>query len=339
MLSNKDIANLVEFETRKNNPNMTIPDTDRISKIVALLLRNTGAKERYWLDVDNDESPLEIIKSAITDALKEVQCVDLVIYCSVDKYLLEPCSANVICSLAKELYHVPTFDVTAGCDGWIKSLQIAQSFIKAGFYKRIMIVSAEFLINNADSVYPKLFNIPTKEQLEYTFPGLTFGEAVTVTVVEDGGDDFMFKNITRNELSDLCTITPHWYDKGKAKFDSKRINQSGPGGFVSYARELFDNTWKNSQFYTDFIDTVGRSNIDIVFTHASSRKDWTEYCKFAKIDDKQYDVYSMFGNCISSSVPIAISIATKEGKVKSGTGVLIITASAGMSHSCVFFKL
>ena len=328
-ITNDDVVDLIREHSAGFEGDLT-----QQMRVIKSLLHLTGARTRYWL-ADN-ESPRGLIRQACEQALETVDRaeIDLLIYCSIHTELIEPSNANLI---AQEigLDRVECFDIKAGCDGWMKAARIAQSLLASGAYKKIMVVAAEFPVSaDANFVFPSLFKLKSQSQIDYTFPAWTVGETATATIFSAGGEVWRVENRTRNDLCDLCTITPTWY--GKYPIPSDRVALNGAGKFTSFGKQLFDYAIPEltEMFENALIDP---EDFDLLFTHASSRADWTWFCKSVGIDSKQYDIYSRYGNCVSASVPLSISDAVIEGKLNRGTRASIISASAGMTFSLVQF--
>jgi 3-oxoacyl-[acyl-carrier-protein] synthase-3 len=50
------------------------------------------------------------------------------------------------------------------------------------------------------------------------------------------------------------------------------------------------------------------------------------------------NIISDYGNCVSASIPLALSLAIRENKIKRGDIVLIIGTGAGLSVSASLIK-
>ena len=328
-ITNDDVVDLIREHSAGFEGDLT-----QQMRVIKSLLHLTGARTRYWL-ADN-ESPRGLIRQACEQALETVDRaeIDLLIYCSIHTELIEPSNANLI---AQEigLDRVECFDIKAGCDGWMKAARIAQSLLASGAYKKIMVVAAEFPVSaDANFVFPSLFKLKSQSQIDYTFPAWTVGETATATIFSAGEREWSMENKTRNDLCDLCTITPTWY--GKYPILSERVAMSGPGKFTSFGADLFVNGYPELMKLAGETD-VAKSSFDIIFTHASSKKDWMEICRGAGLNSAPYDIYSRYGNCVSASVPLSISDAVTQGKLNRGGRALIFSASAGMTFSLVQF--
>ncbi|OGG77104.1 hypothetical protein A3F56_03090 [Candidatus Kaiserbacteria bacterium RIFCSPHIGHO2_12_FULL_55_13] len=182
------------------------------------------------------------------------------------------------------------------------------------------------------AIYPKLFELDSIDQLEWRFPAYTIGEAASATILgPDPANGWAFFNRTRNDLYDLCTVPNPWSNPRSA-----RVAKDGLSHFTSYGIDLRKHGFPGAveTFRESGIDT---SKVDVLFTHSSSKADWSAGAKLLGMHNKMYDIYSKFGNVVSGAIPVAMASAEREGTLKRGMNVAAWVASAGMSFSTAEF--
>ncbi len=47
--------------------------------------------------------------------------------------------------------------------------------------------------------------------------------------------------------------------------------------------------------------------------------------------EKTVDILADYGNCVAASIPMALSIAAKEGRIQSGDRILLLGTASGLS--------
>jgi len=333
-VSNEEILDLIKFHSKytfSGNLNKTL-------RKLNILLKKTGAEHRYWLDKQKNERPIDHLKIAVDKALKKANLskndIDLMLFVGIGKGFLEP-AQSYMAARALGMDKVRCFDITDACMSWMAALQIADSFFKSQSYKRIMIVNTEFTVQ--EGVFFKNYALEHEEQIEYTLPTYTIGEAATCTILSpDDADNFSFKFTSRNDLSDLCVVPLPEY-KGYCDM-TPRIGTNGPMKFTSYGAIMHDEGEKEiTDLYKSLPDV--KDDVEIVFTHGSSKNVWHHYGELVGISDKMYHIYHKTGNLISASVPTAVSMALDEGVLKKDMKTLFWVGSAGMSFSGTIFDL
>lgn len=316
----------------KCNPNVPALKKLPYLKVVEKLLRQTGAETRHWRDPKGDEKASELILGAMKDALEQANLlatdIDLLIYCGVGRGFLEPANAYFYAHAAG-MNQANCFDITDACMSWIRATHIAQLMLKAGTFKRVMIINGEFHLGFHDN-----WEIRGVRSLEYSFPMYTIGEAATATILTSSEKDWEFAYSSKPEFADLCTIPlpnhAHFVDS------SEKIGHNGIYRFVSYGREIF-------QAGLDCLGELIHNTIDDAernvwyFPHAPSKRIYEEEIpKYGVPPAKMYlKVYPRFGNLVSASIPVGLSLAQAEGQLKAGDPIAFIPASAGIVASVV----
>jgi 3-oxoacyl-[acyl-carrier-protein] synthase III len=198
-----------------------------------------------------------------------------------------------------------------------------------------MIINGEFTVQGGDLF--KNYALKNEEQFSYTFPTFTIGEGATCTILSPNNPkNFKFSFSSRTDLADLCVI-PLTDFKNYCEVTDK-MGTNGDMHFTSFGKLLHD-TAESETIKLFKTLSVEKSEIDIVFTHASSKNEWQKYGDIAGIGDKIYHIYQKTGNLVSASVPAAIVLALDEGKLKKGDRVFSWVGSAGMSFSGCLYNL
>ena len=331
-ISNDEIIDMI----RKESLGKFSGNLELTLKLVGRLLAQSGVRNRYWLA--DGESPMSLTVDACKKALMEahlaVADVDAIIYAGLYMEVLEPSSANMLaCELGAR--KAECFDVRAGCDGWVKAVKLSDALIKTGSYDRVMIINAEFPMIPGAAINPKIFALSRREELEWRFPALTIGSAVAVTIVGKGEGEWKYRFAGRNDLADLCTITLPWY--GQYPLASSRIAPDGPGLFTSFGKELVrEGVPETILLFESF--GIDSTEVDILFTHSSSKRDWLAGTKTIGLDKKYFDINQRCGNIITASLPASMSLALNEGRLERGSRVLVLNTSAGMSFTTCYFR-
>ncbi|MEM7254323.1 MAG: 3-oxoacyl-[acyl-carrier-protein] synthase III C-terminal domain-containing protein [Pseudomonadota bacterium] len=330
VVTNDEVLDLLD----RSNPTLSRTKKRCYLAAVRHLFRACDANTRHWRDTDQGERAHELITGAMQDALNDAGMVpndiDLLIYCGVGKGFVEPANAYFFAK-AMGMKETNCFDITDACMSWIRALQTAYLMLKAGSFRRIMIINGECHYGIHDS-----WRIRELRALEHTFPMYTIGEAATATIVEASDVEWQFDYMSEPEHADLCTIPMPAFREFSEP--SERIGLNGPQTFVSFGRELFNH---GARLTTTLMQRVIHDfqAISWYFPHAPSKTIYKE--SFQKIQaptNKLYlDVFPKFGNVVSASIPVGLSKAKADGSLARGDSIALIPASAGMVASCVQF--
>lgn len=249
-VSNEEVVDLIRHHSR---PVFSGNLEEALRKIM-FLLKKTGAENRFWLNRQIGEKPIDHIIKATEEALKKAKMiksdVDLLIYVGIGKGFAEPANSYMVAQ-ALGMNKVRCFDVTDACMSWSAALQIVDSFFKTGAYKNALIVNGEFTVQ-AGPLF-KNFSLKNYDQLEYTFPTFTIGEAATATVLlPEKPDNFKFHFASRPDLADLCVIASDHYSEYCMM--TEKTAKNGLGHFTSFGSDLHKyGTIELVKLFDDFI--------------------------------------------------------------------------------------
>jgi 3-oxoacyl-[acyl-carrier-protein] synthase III len=310
-------------------------DLDHALAIIRRFLVSSGLEKRRWCK--DGERPRDHIVASIEGALVEAQLakqdVELVIYVGIGKGFAEPGNSHIIAG-SLGLHNAQCFDITDACMSWIRGLHIVDNFFKAGVYKNALVINGEFLVTGNKYAYPDNYSLNSRDEIPYSLPSYTFGEAATATVLfPDEEANFEFHFAARTDLYDLCTIPMSCYREycdGTARIGKR------PRVLTSFGSELHQSGQPEVRSILKSLDTI--DDIDVIFVHASSKKEWSIAGEAMGVEKKVHHVYPWTGNLVSASVPVAMRDAADKGRLRKGDTVCFWVGSAGMSFSAVKFK-
>lgn len=309
-----------------------------LGKVLETLLKRTGSCERRILA--DDETPAKLMKKAFHRALTKTGWkatdIELVIYVGIGRGFIEPANSYMTAKLLGTT-NAECFDIVDACMSWTRALYLVRQLMQNQQYKRVMIINAEF--NWALYNKPHCWVFEDTSKLEYTFPGMTIGEAATVTLLSNdlqADQHWHFEFRSRPKFANLCTIPStnfrHFYD-----LDEETIGKNGEFCFTSFGKALHDEGLSTLMklFQDSHIDV---DHVDFMFSHASSSRVWKKAAENVGFGDKYIDIFPMTGNIVSASVPTAMAMAVETGRLKRGHRVLGLVASAGMSFAVFHFN-
>jgi 3-oxoacyl-[acyl-carrier-protein] synthase III len=321
--SNQDVIDIIVERSRHD---CTDDELKAIQRWIGKSFQWTGSQHRHL--AMNGEGMLDITKLAVSEALDKAELkpeeIDLVIYTGVARGWLEPATAAFIQNQAGA-HNATCFDVLDACAGWLRGLQIADSLIATGACRNALIVAAEGgMLNFAE------LNLSSQERLRQHFATLTIGEAATATVIEAGTGPkpyFSFKSFAQDwdlavlPLANHRDFAPGLFNgaKNAPKFfaESNRL--------IELAVDRIVDTYEGDRRLSD-------QGYDIIFSHAASMKANGLVADRLGLEiDKLVQTHALFGNTVSASVPLGISLAVDDGRLKRGDRALVVVGSAGIT--------
>jgi 3-oxoacyl-[acyl-carrier-protein] synthase-3 len=105
----------------------------------------TGIKERRILKGENKGVSvlgIEAVKNLIAKTKLDPKEIDLIIFATVTADMTFPATANIVAT-AVGAVNAFSFDMSAACSGFIYALSTGASFIKAGLYKKVVVIGGD----------------------------------------------------------------------------------------------------------------------------------------------------------------------------------------------------
>ncbi|RXG62666.1 beta-ketoacyl-ACP synthase 3, partial [Candidatus Atribacteria bacterium 1244-E10-H5-B2] len=126
-----------------------IVGNDELSKMVETndewITSRTGIKQRR---ISSGEKTYQMATKAAKEAIENAgiakEEIDLIILATITPDFFMPSTANLV-QAELGLNDIPSFDVTAGCTGFVYGLQVADQFIKSKQSKTILVIGVEVL--------------------------------------------------------------------------------------------------------------------------------------------------------------------------------------------------
>ena len=250
--------------------------------------------------------------------------IDYVIFISQSPDYHLPTTACTIQTRLGLSQRITVIDVNLGCNGFVAGLSLAKAVIIAGQAKNVLLLTGE--------TYSKYMHERDKSNRTI------FGDGAAATLVSTDGIAEVGEFVIGTDgtgAENLIVKTGgarHPQPAGDLKFDdfgnprsSDNLYMDGPA-ILNYSLDSIP------QLVTDVLEknNVTMDDIDLhVYHQANTFLANLERRKLRIPEEKYYCNIENFGNTVSSTIPIALCEAMKEGKIKNGTKVLSVAQGLG----------
>ena len=250
--------------------------------------------------------------------------IDYVIFISQSPDYHLPTTACTIQTRLGLSQRITVIDVNLGCNGFVAGLSLAKAVIIAGQAKNVLLLTGE--------TYSKYMHERDKSNRTI------FGDGAAATLVSPDGIAEVGEFVIGTDgtgAENLIVKTGgarHPQPAGDLKFDdfgnprsSDNLYMDGPA-ILNYSLDSIP------QLVTDVLEknNVTMEDIDLhVYHQANTFLANLERRKLRIPEEKYYCNIENFGNTVSSTIPIALCEAMKEGKIKNGTKVLSVAQGLG----------
>jgi len=292
------------------------------------ITKRTGIKQRRIASKDEATSDmaLKAAERALENAKLKPEDIDLIIVATITPDMFFPSTA---CLLQKRLKvdHVPAFDVSVACSGFLYGIAIANQFIKAGTYNHVLVVASEKMSSITD----------WKDRSTCVLMGDGAGAAVLGEVKEGGilsvhlGAD--------GAQGDLLKVPA-----GGSRIPSSIESVEGGLHFLKMSgNELFKHAVRiMADAALKVAEPLGLKgdDIDLVIPHQANIRIINAMAKRMGIDPakKLYLNIEKYGNMSAASSAVALAEAVEEGRIKKGDTILLDAFGAGLTWAAMIIK-
>ena len=305
-------------------PDRTVTNHD-LEKIINTtdewIVSRTGIRERHYAADDQDASDLALIASqrAIAASGVNIADIDLIIVATSTPDMIFPSTA---CILQDKLgiKHSVAFDIQAVCAGFVFGLATADKFIRSGTAKCALVVGAE--------VFSRIMNWQDRGTC------VLFGDGAGAVILKAADSPGILSTHLHTDGSyrnALCT--PGTVENGKVR-GSPMLRMEGAAVYKFAVKAFEEVAWEalNANAMTPeainwFICHQANKRI---ITHAAHKLDLP--------DEKVVMTVDRHGNTSAASIPLALDVTVREGKIKSGDTVLLAALGGGFAWGAAMLK-
>ena len=282
------------------------------------IVERTGIRARHFADDGVNSSDLALLaaQAALQAAGRTAQDVDLIIVATSTPDMLFPATA---CILQNKLgvHGCPAFDLQAVCSGFVYALAVADSMIRGGMARCALVVGAEVFSRILD------FNDRTTCVL--------FGDGAGAVVLEASDEPGILAtelHADGRHVGILCT--PGTVSGGQVlghpmlKMDGPAVFKLAVGVLDSAARAVLDKAGRKAE------------DLDWLIPHQANIRIMQGTAKKLKLPlDKLISTVDEHGNTSAASVPLALDVAVRSGRVKRGDLVMLEGVGGGFTWGAV----
>jgi len=285
------------------------------------IVDRTGIKERHI--VGDNETTSDMAYQASLQALDHAKMspseIDMIIVATSTPDSVFPSTA---CILQNKL-GIKTngsFDLQAACTGFIYAITTADCFIKSGMAKNILVVGSDSMSRIVD----------------YTDRGtcILFGDGAGAVILQASDEPGILGNEIHADGSynSILTCDGHLYS-GAIK-GNPYVYMDGQAVFKFAVRSLT----AVSKSLAKKVE-VDLTKIDWVVPHQANLRILESTAKILGCSmDKVITTVDKHGNTSAASVPLALDIAVRDGRIKAGDLVLLQGVGAGFSWGASLIK-
>ncbi|MFM9825299.1 3-oxoacyl-ACP synthase III family protein [Flavobacterium sp.] len=322
-----------------------VPDNivtnDDLSKVMdtndAWIQERTGIQERRHIIRNEDTTTsmgVKAAKIAIERSGIMKDDVDFIIFATLspDYYFPGP---GVLVQRDLGLKPIGALDVRNQCSGFVYAISVADQYIKTGMYKNILVIGSEVHSTGLDMT--------------------DRGRGVSVIF----GDGAGAAVLSREEDLSKGILSTHLHSEGQ---HAEELVLKAPGMGGRWVTDIMKDKDPNDDSYYPYMNgqfvfknavvrfseviheglqanNLQVSDIDMLIPHQANLR-ISQYIqkKFELSDNQVFSNIQKYGNTTAASIPIALTEAWEQGKIKSGDIVVLAAFGSGFTWGSVIIK-
>jgi len=316
----------------------TVITNEYLSTIIdtndAWITERTGIKERRWMNPETD-TVANMAAKASRIALKRANLtekdVDFIVFATITSDYYFP-GSGVLLQRELGLESIGALDVKNACSGFIYALSIADQFIKTGMYKTILVVGAE--------IQSTALDISTRGRNT----AVIFGDGAGAVVLQRSDKPGILSTHLHSDgrfaeelfVKDPGSSRPHKERQPEQFLDTTGFKVHMNGNLVfKHAIVRFIEVINEALT----ANNMKKEDINLLVPHQANLR-ISQYIqeKLELNDDKVYNNIMRYGNTTAASIPIAMSEAWAEGRIKENDVICLAAFGSGFTWASALIR-
>ena len=333
------------YRSRIKGLGFYVPDNvvtnDELSKLMDTsdewIQERTGIKERRHALKGSDTTTSMGVKAslkAIEVAKINKEEIDFIVFATLSPDFYFP-GCGVLVQKELGLPNVGALDIRNQCSGFLYALSVADQYIKTGMYKNILVIGAE----------------TQSPALDMTTRGrnmaVLFGDGAGAAIV------------SRSDEPERGILSTHLHSQGEhaeqlamiapgvgTKWVPQILAENDPDDVSYYPNMNGQFVFKNAVVrFAEVIEEglkangLSREDINMLIPHqANLRISQFVQHQFKLTDEQVFNNIMKYGNTTAASVPIALTEAVQQGKIKDGDLVVLAAFGSGFTWASAIIR-
>jgi 3-oxoacyl-(acyl-carrier-protein) synthase III len=312
----------IEDILRQRNPTIRIQ--------AGIIESTTGITARRFAGGDefNSHMAVHAARKVLEQTETSPEEIDLLIFAAAGQDLLEPATAHIVQQMLGTRCSV--FDVTNACNSFVNALQVADAFIAAGQYKKILIATGE---TPSKSIK---WDLKDRDDFKKSFAGYTLGDAGAAALIEkaDTGSGILSYAGTTDSTQWEAGSLPgggsrhprgdeYSYFQGDGAALKEAFEKIGP----DFLREFLNK----QQVTVDQIARVFIHQVSVPYLDSFTTAFGLDPAKICKTIDTH-------GNVAAATIPLGMSLYQQKDLLKTGDLILVVGLAGGISLEAMLMR-
>jgi 3-oxoacyl-[acyl-carrier-protein] synthase-3 len=298
------------------------------------IIERTGIKERRWFNPEKDtvaNMAAKASRMALERAGLKEKDVEFIVFATITSDYYFP-GSGVLLQRELGLEGIGALDIKNACSGFIYALSIADQFIKSGMYKTILVVGAE--------IQSSALDVTTRGRNTAVIFGDGAGAAVLTATDKPG--------ILSTHLHADGRFAEELYVKDPGSSRPREERQADQILDTTGFKVVMNGNQVFKHAVVRFMEVINealqannltKEDINLLVPHQANLR-ISQYIqeKLSLREDQVYNNIMRYGNTTAASIPIALSEAWAEGKLKENDLLCLAAFGSGFTWASALIR-
>ena len=286
------------------------------------IVERTGIRARHFAaaDVTASDLALHAARRALEAAGRQASEIDLIIVATSTPDMVFPSTATIL-QHKLGVAGCPAFDLQAVCSGFVYALSVADAMVQSGAASKVLVVGAE--------VFSRILDFKDRTTC------VLFGDGAGAVVLEASETPGILASEMHADGSHLGILcVPGNVSGGQIlgdptlKMDGQAVFKLAVGVLADVARSVLAKAGKTE------------ADIDWLIPHQANIRIMNSTARKLKLPEERVIVtVHDHGNTSAASIPLALDVGVRDGRVKPGQTLLLEGVGGGFTWGAVLLNL
>jgi len=288
------------------------------------IVSRSGISARHYAAADQNSSDLavEAARGALEMAGKTALDIDMVIVASStpDFQGSFPSTACIVQQKLGMLNRSAAFDVQAVCSGFVYAVATADAFIKSGMHKTVLVIGAE--------VFSRILNFEDRTTC------VLFGDGAGAVVLAASDEPGILatKLHADGTHADILSIPPSPAGSaasgGFLHMDGQAVFKLAVTVLEEVAAEVLESA------------NMAPADVDWLIPHQANIRIMKSTAKKLGLPlERMVVTVDEHGNTSAASIPLALDLAVRDGRIKAGENILMEGVGGGFTWGAILARM
>ncbi|MCO4863486.1 ketoacyl-ACP synthase III [Cupriavidus sp. WGlv3] len=287
------------------------------------IVSRSGISARHWAEPDVTSSALAVkaAEQAIEAAGIDRQDIDLIIVATSTPDFVFPSTACIVQEKLGITNHCPAFDLQAVCSGFVYALATADKFIRSGSHRNVLVIGTEVFSRILD------FNDRTTCVL--------FGDGAGAVVLSASDEPGILSSAMHSDGSQVDILCVPGNVAGGNITGNPFLHMDGQAVF-KLAVNVLDKVAREAMEAA----SVSPDQVDWLIPHQANIRIMQGTAKKLGLPaERMVATVHEHGNTSAASIPLALDVAVRDGRIRPGHTVLMEGVGGGFTWGAVLLRM